>query len=173
VVVLLLAQDPPATDASQGPVVLIVLGVIGLLGTVATAGGPVLLEMAKSKGLRLKPSSPAATAVPVPVPAGPSPPSNPAPALADQPPAEKSVAVREGAQQGLSMIEAAVLDYRQQRDRALDSVDRKDAELDEAHDIIREQAVYIAQLEERLGMFPRNGGRHGRGAPPPQSWKPR
>jgi hypothetical protein len=142
VVGLTLAADAPAADTSQGPIVVVVLAVVTLLGTAATAAGPVLIEIAKNRG-----KTPALAG------AGSgggssSPPTSPSPPA----PAPASSQMAEAASSGLSMVEQAVLDYRAQRDAAQSRYDRVLATLAERDDIIRNQAVYIATLEGRLGV---------------------
>lgn len=160
-----LSQATPATDdaaSSGGPIVIVLLAVITLAGTAVTAMGPTLLEIAKSRGSRLRPAPAGSTPSGAPdVPAvSPSPP-NPAPPLSSEhTPASNQMV--QSAQHGLGMVEAAVLDYRSQRDAAMRRYDTVLEDLEEAKDVIREQAVYIAQLEGRLGVGRRNyGGRHG------------
>jgi hypothetical protein len=148
--------EPAADVGSNGPVVVIVLAVIAAMTTVLTAAGPVLMEFAKGRAHRTAPGSgPSAPDVP----GGSTPPPNPAPPLSPAPTQESNQMVQ-SAQQGLSMVEAAVLDYRSQRDAAMGRYDAVLADLKEAEDIIREQAVYIAQLEVRIGRPPNYGGRH-------------
>lgn len=162
------ATDPATPDtSSQGPIIVVVLAVVTLAGTALTAMGPALVEIAKNRGSRSRGGTP-------PVPAGPTPPPNPAPALADTPVAPASSQMVQGAQAGLSMVEAAVLDYRSQRDAAQARYDRALDDLEEAQDLIRDQAVYIATLEGRLGMArPNYGGRHGSFPNNPQNRNPR
>lgn len=149
-----LAQESATESTSQGTLVVVILAVITLGGTAITAMGPTFVELAKNRGVRLKTSVPAAD----PVPAGPAPPPSPALPLSPDP-TKTSVEMVQSAQHGLSMVEAAVLDYRAQRDLAMQRYDKVLGDLAEAEDIIREQAVYIAQLEGQLGRRS-YGGRH-------------
>jgi hypothetical protein len=164
-----------AEDAasSGGPMIVVILGVVTLLGTIATAMGPTFVEMTKNRGLRVRPASGSSP----PVPAGAAPPPNPAPPL---PPEHSPVAnaMVASASAGLSMVEAAVLDYREQRDAARRAAEDLQDELDDANAYIRDQAVYIARLESdneqlraRLGVPRQNyGGRHGSSAETRAPW---
>lgn len=149
--VYLLAQDS-SEATGQGPLIVVALAVITLGGTAITAMGPTFVELAKNRGVRLKTNTPSVDSVP----AGSTPPPNPAPPLSPNP-TPTSVEMVQSAQHGLSMVEAAVLDYRSQRDLAMQRYDKAIADLAEAEDIIREQAVYIAQLEGQLGRRPYRG----------------
>jgi hypothetical protein len=153
------ATTAPAEDSGgQGPLVVVILAVITLGGTVITAMGPTFLEVAKGRGSR-RPAG-AAPAAPE-VPGGAAPPPNPAPPLSPEPTPTTAQMVQ-SAQSGLGMVEAAVLDYREQRNAAMTKYQEALTDLDEARDIIREQAVYIAQLEARANLRqPNYGGRHG------------
>ena len=89
---LTLAADAPATDsASQGPIVVVVLAVVTLLGTGVTAAGPVLLEMVKNRG---KPSG--------------APPKIEAKPDGNAPSAPVASQMVETANNGLSMVEAGL-----------------------------------------------------------------
>lgn len=72
------------------------------------------------------------------------------------------------------MVEQAVLDYRQQRDEAMRRYDEALDELDDAREVIRNQAVIIARYEgtRNNGRDAYNYGRHGMDAQE-QSWGPR
>jgi hypothetical protein len=159
-VLTLLAQAATADDSSagQGPLVIVILAVITLGGTAVTAMGPTFLEIAKGRGSR-RPAG--ATPSAPEVPGGATPPPNPSLPLSPQPTPATAQMVQ-SAQSGLGMVEAAVLDYRNQRDAAMTRYQQTLDDLDQARDIIREQAVYIAQLEARAGIRqPNYGGRHG------------
>lgn len=161
---LVLAQDSSTAESTgQGPLIVVLLAVFTLGGTAITAMGPTFVELAKNRGVRLKVNTPAVD----PVPAGPTPPPNPAPPLSSNP-TPTSIEMVQSAQHGLSMVEAAVLDYRSQRDLAMQRYDKVLADLAEAEDIIREQAVYIAQLEGQVGRR-NHGGRHNFHSDHPQT----
>jgi hypothetical protein len=165
------ATTPAPTDtagaSSNGPIVVVVLAVITLLGTVLTAMGPTFLEMAKGRGSRRPP--PADNGNPPTVPAGQTPPPNPAPPLPSEPSRVSNQMVRSAAE-GFDLLESAFTDFRSQRDAAMSRYDRVLDELSDAREIIKEQAVYIVQLEERAGIPRRaNGGRHG-SPTDPQPW---
>jgi hypothetical protein len=148
----------PAASSSQGPIIVVILAVIALVGTGLTAIGPSLVEIAKNRGSRQKV---------IPVNGAPEPP----PAAPEPTPA--STQMVQSAQSGLAMIESAVMDARTQRDAVMRHAGQLRRELEEERDVIRRQAVYIAQLEGRFN----NQGYGAHTAPqaphPPQGWERR
>lgn len=126
-----------AEDAasSNGPTVTIILAVVGVLGVIATALGPFLVELAKRKrGGTTPPGDTGGSTVSAP-PAPSASPNNPL-----------TPVIQPGID-ALAMVDAAVRDYRQQRDDALRRVDELQERLDEANRTIARQLVYIARLE--------------------------
>lgn len=155
--ILWLAQAPAseetAADPSSGPAIVIGLALITLAGTAVTAFAPQIPEIIKARLGRGGNGAVATAESPTGV--------LPAAAPESAPPASSNQMVQ-SANAGLSMVEDAVLDYRSQRDAAMGRYDEVREDLEEAKDVIREQAVYIAQLEGWLGIGRQNyGGRHG------------
>lgn len=145
----------PAASSSQGPIIVVILAVIALVGTGLTAIGPSLVEIAKNRG---KPKVATASGPPEPVPAAPE-------------PTPASAQMVQSAQSGLAMIESAVMDARTQRDAVMRHAGQLRRELEEEREVIRRQAVYIAQLE---GRFNNQGyGAHSASQTPypPQGWE--
>lgn len=143
---LVYAADTPATpDSSNGPVVVVLVAVATVVGTAVTALGPTFLEIAKNRGK--KPgggSSPPAEAVP---PGATSPPT-PAPPPAS--PGNALSAVVTPGIDALSMLNAAVMDYRTQRDNALREVSDLRFRLEQAGRMVMDQRVQIGQLQEQI-----------------------
>lgn len=149
----------PTASSSGSTTVIILVAVVTVLGTVATAMGPTLVEIVKGRA-----AIRATTPTPPAAPSQESPVSDPL-----------SSVVRSGSD-ALDMVEAAVLDYRQQRDAALLRVDTLQGRLDEANSVIARQQVIIAQLEARLtAQSPPTPGPYGQGnyGNLPPDWRPR
>lgn len=163
---MVLAADSAPTDASNGPVVVVLVAGVAAVGTIATALGPTFVEIVKNRGSRNKPPAPA---TPPATPPATTP--TPAPTPAEGAPANSNgpsptvTTSTQNAFNGLTMVEQAVLDSRQQRDEAMRRYFEIAEDLEEAREIIREQAVRIARLEA-AGTPQRNTrsqGRHGMG----------
>lgn len=153
------APTPPAAE-SGGAMVIVVVAIIAAVGTVATALGPTFVEMAKnrSKGS----AAPQAPATPGAQPAG-----GPVVAPLTASPGNPLTPVVQSGIDALSMVDAAVQDYRRQRDAALARADHLQAQLDAARGTIHVQLVEMTQLKAQMGQYevPEHRDPYGRQQP--------
>ncbi len=139
---LLLATAVPPADG--GPTVIILVAVVTVVGTIATALGPTLVEIVKSRRAGGTPPAPTAPGAEV---AGDAPVS-----LPPSPDNPLTPVVQSGID-ALGMVNAAVQDYRNQRDDALRRVDQLQGLLDDARATIGQQLVELTQLHARLARY--------------------
>jgi hypothetical protein len=109
--------------------VIVVLALFTLVGTICTAMAPTLLEFVKGKAGKKPGTAPTSGSV------------------TDSPKPTTSNGMVQAANDGLSLVEAMVLDYRAQRDNAQRLYGEALEDLEDARETIREQAVRIAELQ--------------------------
>ena len=132
--ILFLAADAPGAILSDSPIIVVLGLVVAALGTVGTAVGPVLLEMARARATRRSSAS------------------SPSPALhgrREQTAAEVQLSHED------KIIQEAVSDYRKQRDEAMAHYYATMDALDRSRTVINQQSVIIARMQAELSRNPR------------------